>query len=273
MKEKITGVIKAIRTYTRRNTPEILMAIGIAGMTTSTIMAVKATPKALILIEEEKRRLNHELIESAKSDYAKEYHITHRIEKLPLKNTIRVSGICYIPAISIGLLSIICLIGSSSVSRRRSTALATAYTLSETALKEYQDKVIEEIGPKKESTIRDAVAKEHIDKNPISRNEVIITGKGETNCFDILSGRYFKSDIEKLRRAENELNRQMREENYISLNEFYYEIGLPNIDLGEDLGWNIDHGYIDLHFSSQLDEEGTPCLVIEHNIRPRYDFK
>lgn len=55
--------------------------------------------------------------------------------------------------------------------------------------------------------------------------------------------------------------------------ESYYEIGLDNIKLGDELGWNIDDGYIDLSFSSQLASDGTPCLVIDYTIAPRYDFR
>lgn len=91
--------------------------------------------------------------------------------------------------------------------------------------------------------------------------------------FDIVSGRYFKSDIDKLKKAENELNRQMRNEMYISLNEFYYAIGLESIKLGDSLGWNIDDGYINLRFSSQLATDGTPCLVIDYEYGPKYDFR
>ena len=102
--------------------------------------------------------------------------------------------------------------------------------------------------------------------------EVIITEKGNTLCYDAISGRYFKGDIDKIKKAEYELNRQMRDEMYISLNDFYYEIGLDNIKIGDELGWNIDDGYIDLSFSSQLASDGTPCLVIDYSIAPRYNF-
>ncbi len=92
--------------------------------------------------------------------------------------------------------------------------------------------MIETIGEKKEQTVRDAIANDRINKNPVSRREVIITEKGNTLCYDAISGRYFKSDIDKLKKAENELNRRMRDEMYISLNEFYYEIGLNPTKIG-----------------------------------------
>jgi len=251
-KPKLSSISKGIRGAITKHSPEILTGIGIAGMITTTITAVRATPKALILIEERKEEID--------------------VDKLTPIELIKTTWTCYIPAAITGGLSIICLIGASSVNARRNAAIATAYALSESALKEYQEKVIETIGEKKEQTVRDAIAKDKIDKNPVSSREVIITEKGNTLCYDALSGRYFKSDIDKLKKAVNELNRRMRDEMYISLNEFYYEIGLNPIGIGDDLGWNIDHGYIELNFSSQLTDDGNPCLVIDYQVTPRYDY-
>lgn len=252
-KKTIPTALRNLQNAAKKHSPEILTGIGIAGMITTTIMAVRATPKALILIDEKKEELE--------------------AEKLPPKELILTTWKCYIPATTIGTVSVLCLISASSVNLRRRAALATAYTLSESALKEYQEKVVETIGEKKEQSIRDAVAKDKIDKNPASNCEVFITEKGNTLCFDAVSGRYFKSDIDKIKKAENELNRRMRDEMYISLNEFYYEIGLDSISIGDELGWNIDNGYIELQFSSQLADDGTPCLVLGYLVEPRYDYR
>ena len=244
-KPNISKIISSVRTSASKHSPEILTGIGIAGLVVTTVMAVRATPKALILIEDRKKEL--------------------REDTLTPVETVKAVWICYVPAALTGTVSIACLIGANSVNLRRNAALATAYTLSESALKEYQEKVVE--------TIQDAVAKDRIEKNPVSTNEVIITEKGDTLCLDYPSGRYFKSDREKINKAVNELNRRMRDEMYISLNEFYYEIGLSGIGIGEELGWNIDQGYIEPSFSCQLAEDGTPCLVISYLVGPRYDFR
>lgn len=255
-KPNFAQIFKNVQTAVSKHSPEILTGIGIAGMITTTILAVKATPKAVKLIEREK-------INRSKEDAA------------PMKkiDVVKTAWKCYIPATVTGTMSIACLIGASSANARRNAALATAYTLSETALKEYQEKVVETIGEKKEEVVRNAIAKDKVDNNPVSKNEVIITGKGDTLCFDIISGRYFHSDIDKLKKAANDLNRQMRDDMYISLNEFYDEIGIDTIAMGYDIGWNIDKGYIDLDFSSQLTDEGKPCLVINYSVAPRWDYK
>ena len=251
-KLNISNIAKGVRTAMKKHSPEILTGIGIAGMITTSVLAVRATPKALILIEEKKDE--------------------EGTDKLTPVETVKVAWPCYIPAALTGALSVACLIGASSVNVRRNAALATAYTLSESALKEYQEKVIETIGDKKEQSIRDAVAKDRIDRDPVTSREVIITERGNTLCYDAISGRYFKSDIDKLKKAEDKLNRQMRDEMYISLNEFYCEIGINPTSIGDDIGWNIEHGYIDLNFSSQLADDDTPCLVINYRVEPRYGY-
>lgn len=268
-KSNPSRIVKSLQVGLQKHSPEILTGIGIAGMITTTVLAIRATPKALILIEEEKRRQNSELLEEAKKEGQNN---CARVNKLKPVELIRTTWVCYIPATITGVLSVSCLIGASSVNIRRNAALATAYSLSESALKEYQEKVIETIGEKKEREIRDSIAKDKIQRDPIVNKEVIITGRGETLCYDTITSRYFKCDIEKLRKVENKLNKRLLSEMYISLNEFYYEIGLRSTDMGNDLGWNINDGFINLEFSSQLAEDETPCLVIGYRIAPRYDF-
>lgn len=252
-----------------QHSPEIFTGIGIACSITTTILAVKATPKALELIEEEKRIQNSELIQEAMKNGNEN---CQQISKLKPIEVVKVAWKPYIPAALTGVLSITCLIGAVSVSSRRTAALATAYKLSETALSEYKSKVIETIGEKKEKSIRDEIAKDRVEANPIGKNEVIITEKGNTLCYDGFSGRYFKSDIDKLKRSINEINRTMLHDMYVSLNEFYDEIGLGHIDIGNTLGWKVDDGSFDLHFSSQISEDGTPCIVIDFDIPPHYGY-
>jgi hypothetical protein len=249
----LSKVVKDVQLSIKKHCPEILMGVGIAGMITSTVLAVRATPKALILIEEKKKEKN--------------------VEKLTAGDTIKAAWKCYIPTAAVGGASVLCLIGASSVNLRRNAALATAYMLSESTLKDYQKKVVEEIGEKKERAVRDAIAKDKVEQNPVTKQEIIITKSGNTLCLDTLSKRYFKSDIDTLKKIANELNRRMRDEVYISVNEFYLEIGLEETGFGHDLGWNIDRGYIDLDFSSQLADDGTPCLVVDYSVAPQYDFR
>lgn len=249
---KLSNIAKSIGTVVKKRSPEILTGIGVAGMIATTIMAVKATPKAIELINEKEIELS--------------------VDKLTAAETVKTVWKCYIPTVVTGITSIACVVGASSVNARRNAALATAYTLSETALREYKEKVVEAIGEKKEQSVRDAIAKDKMEKHPVNDKEIIMTDKGDTLCFDVISGRYFKSDIDKLRRAENELNRQLLEDGSVSLNDLYDAIGLDDIRIGYDLGWDTRQGLVTLSFSSQLASDGTPCLVLDFSVAPMYNY-
>ena len=268
-KEKLTNFVKGVQNSLVKHSPEILTGIGIAGMITTTILAVKVTPKAISLMDKEIRRQNRELLDEAERNGEE---VCPQISKLKPIEVVKITWKCYIPVVTIAAASIGCLIGASSVHSKRNAVLATAYKLSETAFSEYKDKVVETIGEKKEEQIRDKIHKDRMEKDPVSKNEIFITDKGDTLCYDYYTGRYFKSDIEKIKRAINELNRKMLLENYVSLNDFYEEIGLARTSTGDRLGWNTDTGLLDLNFSSQLSEEGKPCLVIDFKVMPKYDF-
>lgn len=245
----LSKIVKDVTNIVKKNSPEILTGIGVAGMVATTVMAVRATPKALKMIDDLEWEKERDLTASEK---------------------VKACWKLYLPSAITGVTSVACVIGASSVNVHRNAALATAYTLSETALKEYKDKVLETFGEKKEQTVRDAIAKDKIEKNPVTNNEVIITNKGETLCYDTFTGRYFKSDIDKLKKAENALNRQLLMDGFVSLNELYNEIGLDDTKMGEQLGWDFEKGLVELRFSSQLASDGTPCLVLDFAVAPQY---
>ena len=253
-KSGLKRTIKSVERVLTKYSPGILTGIGITGMIGATFMAVKATPKALYLIETKKEEAE--------------------VEELTSVETIKTCWKCYMPAALTTVVSAACLIGASTVSAKRNAALATAYSISEAALREYQEKVVEVIGEKKEKAVRDAVAKDQIERDPVTKSEVvIIDSNSNTLCYEPLSGRYFKSTIDKIKKAEIKLDRQMIQEMYVSLNDFYWEIGLDGTDLGDKMGWNLSKGYMDLSFSSQLADDGTPCAVIVYGIPPVYDYQ
>lgn len=246
MKFNFTKMGKDILKSLEKHSPEILVGMGIVGMVTTTVLAVRATPKALKLMEEKKAKTAKEIVKATWK--------------------------CYIPSVVTGAVSIACIVGASRINAKRNAALFTAYTLAETGLKEFKDKVTETVGEKKEKAIEDAIAKDHIDSHPIVNSEVVITGAGDTLCYDTTTSRYFMSNIEKLRRAENNLNARLLQEMYIPLNDYYDEIGLPPCEIGNDIGWNMDGGLIEFSYSSQIAGDGRPAIVVDFRIAPRYDF-
>lgn len=269
MNEKITNLFKSTRRFLGKHSPEILTGVGIAGLLSSTVLAVKATPKALVLIEDEIERKNDEYMKEAiKNNLDTCPHLT----KLKPVDLIKTCWKPYIPAASMTLVGVSCIVGASAIHYKRNAALATIYAISERTLSTYRDKVIETIGEKKEKEIREKIAQDDVNKNKSSDGAIIITSKGNTLCKDSLSGRYFRSDIDNIKKAINTLNRRLTYDHYISLNELYGEIGLDNVKNGDLMGWNLDNGLIELSFETCLAENDEPCVVIDYYVGPKYDF-
>ena len=167
-------------------------------------------------------------------------------------------------------MSVACIVGASSVNARRNAALTAAYTLSESTLRTYRDKVLETVGEDKEREIRQKAAIEQQQKTPEPQTLVVSGAAGQLKCFDSLSGRYFVSTKNEIDKAVNEFNRQLRDDMRISLNDWYDLIGLDTNKLGDMLGWDIERGYVETCYASRLDEGGLPCLVVNYVEPPHY---
>ncbi|WP_300899366.1 DUF6353 family protein [Turicimonas muris] len=260
----IKSLIRGMGEVLQKNSPYILTGLGAAGVVTTAVLTGRAAIKASDLIYEKSDLLTMKLSqeELAKRGNPHAYEMTWQ-EKINL------TWKCYIPPVLMGVSSIACIIGAQSVNTKRNAALAAAYSLTESTLLDYQEKVKEHLGEKKEQHIRDEVAQKRLDDNPASKSEIIVTDKGDTLCYDSISGRYFKSDIEKLRRIQNDLNHDLMGVMWVPLNDLYFAMGLSGIKIGEDLGWTVDE-LIDFRFSSKITDEGEPCLVIDYDLTPRF---
>ena len=272
-KESIVNFFNGVRSTMDKHSPEILTGIGITGMITTTVLAVKATPKALELIEESKYKKEEETVEhNCKVNKVSECMSS---DLKPLE-VVKAAWKPYVPAAITGSLSVACLVGASRVNFKRNAALATAYTLSEKALKDYKDSVVETIGEKKEEKIKEKVAQKKVDKQLASKSEVVmVNSDGNVLFLEPVSNRYFKSDVESIRKVINDLNYRLTTgtEEYISLSEFYDEIGLSHTSISDEIGWNIYRdGQIAVDMPSAKTDKGEPCLVLDYNVSPRYDY-
>jgi hypothetical protein len=235
---KATQLIKS-------NSPQILTAIGVTGVVTTSYLAAKATVEATDII-----RAN-EAVEPPSVD-----------RKQRIKERAKHVWKLYIPTAVSGVATVGCIVSSSRIGARRTAAAVTAYSLTEKAFSNYREKVVEQIGENKEKKIRDEIAQEEISKN--IPKQIIVTGDGDVLCCERYTGRYFKSNMEKLQRARNEVNALINNQLYVPLDEFYDLIGLRGTQVSSELGWNSDK-LMELEFSTVLSENGEPCLAFEYN--------
>lgn len=258
--KNVTRFFKHAGVLVKKNSPHILTAIGIGGMLSATVMAVKATPKAMKLIEAEKAKREED-------------------EKLKPVDVVKVAWKPYIPAAVTTVVSIGCLVGANTVHAKRTAALATAYKISETALKEYKDAAVEVVGEETAKEIKEKMVEKRLEK---IEEKDIKKGSCSTNAMpenpilfhDVLFDRYFYSDEKTVELAVLRINKKMWNNQYASLNEFYDELGVDNIEIGEQLGWNISRDD-ELEVScNQLDwaRDGRPCVLLEYHKAPEHDY-
>lgn len=258
MHTTITKFLRHAKKFASDNSPTILTAIGAAGTLSTAILAGKASFKAAEVIREQESLGG--LVEAVGEPLF-----------LDGREKLRLVWKLYIPAAISGTVTVICVVGANSISNRRGAALATAFSLSETAFMEYKDKVVEQIGINKERKIRDELAQDQVNRNPVTSREVIITGSGDVLCYETMSGRYFNSNMETLRRAQNDVNAQIINDMYASVNDFCRKVGLPPTGYGEEVGWNTMN-LLELQFSSVLSEDGKPCLAVGYSHIPIRDY-
>lgn len=244
-------VLQGVEKTLKENSPQILLWLGVTCSISAIITAVPSTIKAVRIVDEKKKELH--------------------TKKLTFWETLKSTWHCYVPTVILGATSVVCIVESASISSKRTAAIAAAYQLSESAFKEYQNQVVEKIGEKKEKEVQDNVDRKIIQDHPLSQNTVIVTSHGKTLCFDTLSGRYFTSDIDKINKVVNELNREIVSsiDGYVSLNQFYEELMIDQIGIGDELIWSTNGGLIEIKYSSQLSEDNTPCLVLGYRVKPK----
>lgn len=254
----LSSLYRKVASNVSQNSPAILTGFAVAGLVGTVVMAVKATPTA------------HELIYTERLNQMPEGSGLQDPPKLSVLDTVKVAYKPYIPAIALGTATVACIIGANHVNSRRTAVLASAYSLTDATLKEYQAKVKEVVGEKKVTEIKDSIAQDRLDANPVSDKPVIMTGLGETLMYEALSGRYFKSDIETVRRIQNDINQQLLGEMWVSVNELYDALGLEHTRLGDEMGWEPDN-MLEFDFRSKLATDGTPCLVIDYVVDPKIE--
>lgn len=241
------NILRTVRDYATTHAPAILTGLGVAGLASSIFLTAQATPKAL------KDIYHHEAETGEETTWQEKIQLTWRY---------------YVPTASVAVLSAASIIGAQSLNRRRQAALMSVYALTETAFREYRDKNVELYGEKHHEKVLDSVAEDKINENPPRNSEIIVTGSGDHLCYDSLTGRYFRSDIETIRKAVNDVNAICLTDTYASQNDFYARIGLDPVAFGEENGWRFDH-LMDVHFSSHLSEEnGAPALALMYDLSP-----
>lgn len=238
----------------KKNAPAILTAAACIGTVATAVLTARGATLAI----------------ERTADYCREN--LRSPEDLDWKEKFTVSYSCYIPAAIAGVSTLVAIIAANRVQYARGAAFALAYAGSEKAFARYRYAVAEVVKPKDREKIKTRIAEKALEDagEPIS-GTVLVTASGDVLCYDVFSGRYFRSDIETIRRVENNINGQLNTECYASLNEFYTGLGLPPVAAGELVGWSEPNS-LSVEFGSQLDPKGNPVLTVDFLVAPKENY-
>lgn len=239
--------------FLKRNGSTIMTCVGGVGVIATTVMAVKATPKALRRLEEAK---------------------DEKGEDLTVLEKVRVAGPVYIPSVVVGVSTLACIFGANVLNKRQQAGLMSAYALLDSSYKEYKNKVVELYGKEGDSKVREEIAKDKYEESDVSI-------KDDMQLFyDEFSGRYFESTMERVLAAEYELNRIIARDCGVYLNEFYDLLGIETVDYGDYLGWSSFelvesywYCWIEFEHTKAVIDDNLECTIITMGMEPIYDFE
>ena len=257
----LTGLIQQVnraKFLLENHSTTILTGIGVGGTVVTAVLTGRASFKAADIIAEE--RFAKEVDEP--KDTPDELSKTQKV-KLVWKE--------YLPPVASGVLTITSIVVANKISSKKIAALAVAGGISERALQEYKEKVVERLGERQNTKLRDEIAQERVSNAPLSTKEVILAGTGEVLCYDMLSGRYFQSTVEEIKRAENKINFEIVQFMRASLSQFYDEVGLPPTPYTDSVGWNANNP-IELALSTVMSPDGRPCVAVDFTRHPTHDY-
>lgn len=239
----LNGLLYKSRVFMKRNSSTILTCIGAAGVVTTSVMAVKATLKAMTLIEEAKEEKGEELT------------------KLEI---IKVAAPVYIPSIILGASTIGCIVGANVLNKRQQAALMSAYALLDNSYKDYKKKSQELYGDDADIKIKKSIA-----EDKYKEADIVVDGNKQL-FYDDFSGRYFESTMEDVIRAEYKLNRTVSIYGGVYLNDFYDFLDIPATDYGDHIGWST---WVDFEHVKTVMDDGLECyiIVMQHEPVPGFD--
>lgn len=255
-----------LQRFVKKNSSNILTVATAAGMITTTILAVKATPKALELIkaEEDTRKITKTTTLYANNQpYTTE--VVEEAPKLTPLETVKVAWKPYVPAIAMGTLTLTCLFGMNYLNRKTQASLISAYAVLEKSYRQYREKCIEMYNTDTDIDIKQKIAKSNFYKN-------IEVEDGKELFFDYTSMQYFESTMDEVKEALDTINETLSDSGFVYLNDFYELLGIPLVDYGYNLGWFSDIGTLKLDYEkTELDDgDGTlDCWIITPTESPK----
>ena len=239
----------------KKHSPEILVAVGVAGVVTSTVMACKATTKAGDILEEHKNQMNaiDQVVKMDRDDYTEEDH--KKDTTIVYTQTAIKFVKLYSPSVMIGVLSLGCIIYSHNILTKRNAALAAAYATVDRGFKEYRGRVVERFGKELDHELRYNIKAQEFEKTEVDKkgNEKVVketVNVADPNLYSDYA-RFFddgcngwskdpEQNLTFLKCQQAYANEKLKAKGYLFLNDVYKMLGIPATKAGQIVGWIYD---------------------------------
>jgi hypothetical protein len=257
----LTGLVQHInkaKFLLENHSTTILTGVGVGGTVATAVLTGRASFRAAQLIEDEQRAI-YAIWQEGQSDLPP--------GPLPKSKKVKLTWMLYLPPVAAGAVTITSIIVANKITSKKIAALAVAGGISERALQEYKEKVVEKLGERQNQKIRDEIAQDRVTNHPLGSTEIILAGTGDVLCYDMLTGRYFQSNVESIKSAENKLNHDMLNHMGASLAEFHDLVGLPATPYTDSVGWS-GPDLVKVHFSTTMSQDQRPCVAIDFDRPP-----
>lgn len=272
------------KNFYKKNRLTIWTVVGITGMIFGTILAVKKTPEAVEKIDEAKKERRNELQKEAKEKVEPDTPVCSiRTDEIQLSKKDIFKAVWKIYAIpaAIELGSAALLFVNSRKGDKREWSLIGMYNFAELSGRKLKEAINTEASEEEKKKIIEKYEKEmpkevvnQINPNEIKRSVVYNGADGKDIFIEPITQQMFYSSRAEISQIIGELNRDIIETDYVSLNDFLDAFGLKESSIGDDVGWNSTlTGVIEYDFSPQYDDGfGRYINLIDISVAPRYDY-
>lgn len=269
--QKITGTVNKMQFKAQKYSPEILVISGIVGVVVSAVMACKATTKAGDILEDTKEKISviHEVEKKAENNEL-ENSYTEEDKRKDLAIVYVQTGLnfakLYAPSVIIGTMSIISILASNNILRKRNVALAAAYATVDKSFKEYRGRVVERFGEKvdkelkynlKAKKITETVKDEKTGETKKVKKEAYVVNPSDISEYARFFEKYTVDEkgnsipnpnwennneynLMFIKAQERYANDLLRSRHRLFLNDVYKMLGLPETKAGQIVGWVYD---------------------------------
>jgi hypothetical protein len=238
----------------KKNSSAILLAFGIGGIITGTIMACKASTELEDIVDAHNIRTEKIKFES---DGKTEKEVSRALTTNML-HTAKDVAILYAPAVSVEVAGIACILASHNIMKTRAAAFASAYEAVSQSFRAYRKDIAARYGEETEKSIYKGITQRKITiDNGEDKTELDEANDDMPHGYDIYARRFERQDFSTnsgstqwdpnleydqtfIRCQEQSLNNQLMRDGHLFLNDVYSALGFPKTDYGQYVGWYYD---------------------------------